>query len=123
MATSIGAAVSGYAHALDAGRTAEVVALFAPGGVSEIVGLGTFAGQEELQAGYAALVPAAPQLHLVANTVITPAGPDEATAVSDLAFFQRGAEGWALQLIGRYDDTLRRHGDSWLFERRVTTIL
>ena len=117
------AAVAAYAQALDAGRVDDLVALFTSDGVSEIAGVGTFEGHEALRAGYAGFVPTRPQLHLVSNTVITSWTADEATAISDLAFFQRGSSGWAVRIVGRYQDTLRRHEGAWRFRRRVTTFL
>lgn len=55
------------------------------------------------------------------NTVVTALGPDEATAASDVAFLQRGESGWAVQVVGHYDDTLRRVDGTWLLRRRRTT--
>jgi hypothetical protein len=116
-------AIAAYAQALDAGRVDDLVDLFTPDGLSEIAGVGTFEGHDALRAAYAGFVPKRPQLHLVSNTVITSWTNDEATATSDLAFFSRGSAGWAVRIIGRYDDTLRRHDGVWRFRRRVTTFL
>ncbi|WP_029431376.1 nuclear transport factor 2 family protein [Blastococcus sp. URHD0036] len=115
-------AVAAYAQALDAGRTDDLAALFTPDGVAEIVGSSAFTGRDAIREGYAAFAPSAPQLHLVANTVVTPASEDEVTAVSDLAFLHRGKSGWRVQLTGRYDDTLRRTYEGWRFTRRVLTL-
>ncbi|MFF2852846.1 nuclear transport factor 2 family protein [Streptomyces sp. NPDC058001] len=123
VAAGVQAAIAAYAHALDAGRNDDIAELFQPEGVAEIAGVATFEGRDAIRAGYAAFAPTRPQLHLVANTVITSWTEDEATAVSNLAFFQRDDSGWAVQLVGRYDDTLRRHDTTWLFQRRVTTFL
>ncbi|MFD3307228.1 nuclear transport factor 2 family protein [Streptomyces sp. NPDC058656] len=117
------AAIAAYAQALDAGRNDDIAELFVPDGVAEIAGMATFEGHDAIREGYAAFTPTQPQLHLVANTVVTSHTEEEATAVSDLAFFQRGESGWAVQLVGRYDDTLRRHDGAWKFRRRVTTFL
>ena len=117
------AAIAAYAQALDAGRVDDLVGLFTPDGVSEIAGVGTFEGHEALRAGYADFVPKRPQLHLVSNTVLTSWTEDEASAISDLAFFQRGGSGWSVRIVGRYHDTLRRHDGVWRFQRRVTTFL
>jgi ketosteroid isomerase-like protein len=122
VAAGVHATIAAYTHALDAGRTDDIVELFLPDGVAEIVGFGSFEGHDAIREGYAALVPTQPQLHVVANTVITSSTGDEATAVSNLAFFGRGESGWAVQLVGRYDDTLRRHDGAWRFQKRVTTI-
>lgn len=123
VAAGVHAAIAAYSHALDAGKTEDIVELFLPDGVAEIAGQGTFEGHDGIRAGYANFVPQQPQLHLVANTVITSHTEDEATAVSNLAFFGRGESGWAVQLVGRYDDTLRRQDGAWLFQKRVTTFL
>jgi ketosteroid isomerase-like protein len=121
VAAGVHAAVAGYAHALDAGRPGDVADLFCPDGVAEIAGSGTFAGRDAIRAGYAMWAPGTPQLHLVANTVVTGSTGDRATATSDLAFFRRGAAGWALHLVGRYEDTLHLTGGRWLFHHRRTT--
>lgn len=123
VAAGVRDAIAAYAHALDAGRTDDLVALFCPDGVSDIAGVGVFEGRDALRAGYAGFAPTRPQLHLVSNTVVTSWTEDEATAVSDLAFFRRGESGWAVRAIGRYDDTLRLHNGAWRFQRRVTTFI
>ncbi|WP_327100451.1 nuclear transport factor 2 family protein [Nocardia vinacea] len=114
-------AIAAYAHALDDGRTDDIVALFCPDGVSEIMGVGTFEGHEAIRQVFAGMVPTQPQRHLVANTVITSWTEDEATANSDLVFLQRGESGWAVLIAGRYEDTLRHDGASWLFQHRKIT--
>lgn len=123
VAAGVQSVIAAYAHALDEGRVAELVELFWPDGVAEITGVGTFEGHDAISEGFAAFVPAQPQLHLVANTVVTTWTEYEATAVSNLAFLQRGDAGWAVQLVGRYDDTLHRRKNQWRFQRRVTTFL
>ena len=117
------ATIAAYAQALDSGRVDDLVDLFTPDGVSDIVGVGTFEGHDALRTAYAGFVPTRPQLHLVSNTVITSWTDDEATAISDVAFFQRGSSGWAVRVVGHYDDTLRHHDGAWRFQRRVTTFL
>jgi len=116
-------AIAAYAQALDSGRVDDLVDLFTPDGVSDIAGVGTFEGHDALRASYAGFVPKRPQLHLVSNTVITSWTDDEATAISDLVFFQRGGSGWAVKIVGHYHDTLRRTDGAWRFQRRVTTFL
>ncbi|MFD3588206.1 nuclear transport factor 2 family protein [Streptomyces sp. NPDC058683] len=114
-------AIAAYAHAIDAGRTDAVADLFTEDGVAEITGQGTFEGRETIRKAYEAFAPQAPQLHLVGNTLLTSPPGDEVTATSNLVFFVRGEEGWAVQLVGNYEDTLVRVGDAWKFRRRVTT--
>lgn len=116
------AAIAAYAHALDEGRTSDVVALFTDDGVSEITGYGTFSGHEQLTGAYANLVPMAPQRHMTGNSVVTVVSADEATVSSDFVLFVRGESGWAVQLAGHYEDALRIQSGQWLFERRLTTV-
>ena len=37
----------------------------------------------------------------------------------DVVFLLKGDTGWAVQLVGRYDDTLHCTGGTWRFHRRV----
>jgi hypothetical protein len=114
--------IAAYAHALDSGRAADVAATFTSDGVSEIKGFARFEGHEALAEGYRGLAPTGPQLHLVANTVVSSTDESHATAVSSLAFFSRGESGWALQMTGGYEDTLRLENGRWLFTERITTV-
>jgi hypothetical protein len=119
VAEGVRAALAAYAHALDDGRTDDVVATFCPGGTCDIPGLGTHAGHDELRAAYAKVEPRRPQRHLVVNTHVTEWSDDAATAVSDVVFLLKGDGGWNVQLVGRYSDTLHRDGDTWLFHHRA----
>ena len=121
VAAGVQAAVAAYAQALDDGRVEDLVELFTPDGVSDIAGVGVFEGRDAIRAGYAGFVPTRPQLHLVGNTLVTSQAATEVTATSDLTFFLRGKAGWAVQMVGRYEDTLRLHDGAWRFHRRVTT--
>ena len=38
-----------------------------------------------------------------------------------MVFILKGKAGWAIQLVGRYHDTLHRDGGTWRFHRRVAT--
>ena len=114
-------AIAAYAQALDGDRPDDIAALFTPDGVAEIVGMAKFEGREAIRQGFGGFSPQAPQLHLIANTVVTSATEDEATATSNLAFFARGEAGWTVQMVGRYDDVLRREDGTWLFKQRVMT--
>lgn len=117
----VGGAIAAYAHALDDGRTDDVVALFTPDGVSDIPGTGVIEGHDALLAAYGRWKPRRPQRHIVANTCVTTWNDTEATAVSDLMFLLKGDAGWAVQMVGRYHDTLRRVDGTWLFSRRVAS--
>ncbi|MFF2852845.1 nuclear transport factor 2 family protein [Streptomyces sp. NPDC058001] len=121
VAAGVRAAIGAHTQAQDAGLTDDVVALYTPDGVLQVPGIDPVAGHDALRDAFKGWAPARPQLHLVTNTVITSWTEDEATAVSDVAFLQRGESGWGVQVVGRYDDTLRRHDTAWRFQRRVTT--
>ena len=112
-------AIAAYTHALDDGRTDDVVATFCPDGVCEIPGMGTHEGHDALHAAYTRWTPRRPQRHLVVNTLVTDWNDDEATAISDVIFILKGDTGWAIQVVGRYQDTLHRDGDDWRFHRRA----
>ncbi|MEV7981767.1 nuclear transport factor 2 family protein [Streptomyces sp. NPDC086519] len=121
VAAGVRAVIGAHTQAQDAGRTDDVVALYTPDGVLEIPGMDPVQGHEALRAAFKGWAPTLPQLHMVSNTVVSPAAGDEATAVSDVVFFQRGEAGWAPQVAGRYEDTFRRVDGGWLLRRRVTT--
>ncbi|MGW0946412.1 nuclear transport factor 2 family protein [Streptomyces sp. NPDC002623] len=121
VAAGVRAVIGAHTQAQDAGRTDDVVALYTPDAVLELPGTDPLQGHDALRAAFKGWEPTQPQQHLVANTVVTAVGPDEATAVSDVVFLQRGESGWAVQVVGRYDDTLRHVDDDWLLHRRVTT--
>jgi hypothetical protein len=127
VAEGVKATIAAYALALDDGRVDEVVATFLPDGGCDIPGLGAHEGHDALRAAYARVMPRRPQRHLVVNTSITEWTETEATAVSDLVFLLhgetgQGAQGWTVQLVGRYHDTLRRtlgpDGATWRFLHR-----
>jgi hypothetical protein len=59
----------------------------------------------------------------VLNTHVTGWTGDEAEAVSDVVFILKGGAGWAIQLVGRYHDTLHRDGTAWRFHRRVAAFV
>jgi ketosteroid isomerase-like protein len=110
-----------HAQAQDAGRTDDVVALYTPDAVLEVPGLDPIEGHDALRDAFKGWAPTKPQLHLVSNTAVTSSSEDEATAVSDVAFLQRGEAGWTVQIVGHYDDTLRHQDGEWLLHRRRTT--
>jgi len=119
VAEGVRAAIATYTHALDDGRTDDVVATFCPDGGCDIPGMGAHEGHDALRAAYERWKPRRPQRHLVLNTVITDWNDDEATAVSDVVFLLKGDDGWAIQVVGRYHDTLHRDGATWRFHRRT----
>jgi hypothetical protein len=117
------ATIAAYTHALDDGRTNDVVATFCADGVCDIPGMGTHVGHDALHAAYAKWKPRRPQRHLVVNTLVTDWNDTEANAVSDVIFILQGDAGWAVQIVGRYHDTLRREDDAWRFRHRAATFV
>jgi len=123
VAEGVRAAIAAYTLALDDGRTDDVVVTFCPDGTVDIPGLGGHEGHDALREAYTRVVPRRPQRHLVLNTLVTDWSDHEARATSDLVFLLLRDEGWAVQLVGRYDDVLHRDGSTWRFHRRVGTFL
>jgi hypothetical protein len=117
------ATLAAYTQALDDGRTDDVVATFCRDGVCEIPGLGTHEGHDALREAYTGWRPRRPQRHLVLNTLVTDWNDHEANAISDVVFVLKGDSGWAIQLVGRYDDTLHRDDGRWRFHRRAATFV
>lgn len=115
------ATIAAYAHAIDAGNTAVIPDLFTEDGVAEITGQGTFEGREAIGKAYGSFKPEAPQLHMVGNTLLTSPPGDEVTVSSNFVFFARGEDGWQVQLVGGYEDTLVLADGRWRFSRRVTS--
>jgi hypothetical protein len=113
------AVIAAYTHALDDGRTDDIVATFCADGSIEIPGMGTHVGSDALRAAYASWAPRTPQRHLVVNTHVSEWNDREATAVSDVIFLLKGEKGWTVQLVGRYLDTLHCGDGIWRFHRRV----
>jgi uncharacterized protein (TIGR02246 family) len=121
VAAGVRAVIGAHTQAQDAGRTDDIVALYAPDGILELPGMDPVRGRDALREAFKGWAPTQPQLHLVGNTVVTVSGPDEATASSDVVFHVRGETGWAPQVVGRYEDTLRHVDGTWLIQRRVST--
>lgn len=113
------ATIAAYTQALDDGRTDDVVATFCPDGACAIPGMGTHEGRDALRAAYAKWTPRVPQRHLVLNTLVTDWNDHEANTISDVVFLLHGDSGWAIQLVGRYHDTLHYDDGTWRFHRRV----
>ncbi len=115
----IRATIAAYTHALDDGRTDDVVATFCADGAIEIPGMGTHVGRDALNAAYAKWRPRGSQRHLVVNTHVTDWNDHEASAISDVVFLLKGDAGWAIQVVGRYHDTLHHDAGTWRFHRRT----
>ena len=123
VAEGVRATIAAYTLALDDGRTDDVVATFCPDGTVDIPGLGAHEGHDALREAYTRVVPRRPQRHLVLNTLVTDWSDHEARATSDLVFLLLRDEGWAVQLVGRYEDVLHHDHGTWRFHRRVGTFL
>jgi SnoaL-like domain len=117
------AAIARYTQALDDGRTDDIVATFCVDGSCEIPGMGTHVGHDALRAAYAKWKPRRPQRHLVVNTLVTDWNDHEANAISDVVFLLQGDAGWAIQIVGRYNDTLHYDDDAWRFHRRTASFV
>lgn len=120
VAEGVRATLAAYCHALDDGRTDDLVALFTADAVSVLPGMDPVSGTDALRALYAAVVPTGPQRHLTLNTLVTGAG-DEISAVSDLVFLKHGEAGWGVARVGRYDDVLRLEDGAWRLAKRTLT--
>ena len=121
VAEGVRAAIAAYTHALDDGRTDDVVASYCPDGVFDMPGTGKFEGHDALREAYAAWAPRKPQRHLVVNTLLHDFDDHEATATSDVVFIREGSSGWAVQFVARYRDTLHHVDGSWKFHRRTVS--
>ncbi|HUR76951.1 MAG TPA: nuclear transport factor 2 family protein [Acidimicrobiales bacterium] len=118
VAEAVRATIATYTHALDDGRTDDIVATYCADGVFDMPGIGTFEGVDALREGYARFKPRGPQRHLVLNTLVSDWGEHEAQAVSDVVLLVKGESGWAVVFVARYLDTLRNVDGHWLFARR-----
>jgi SnoaL-like domain len=123
VAEGVRATIAAYTQALDDGRVDDVVATFCADGAVDIPGLGAHDGHDALRAAYARVAPRQPQRHVVVNTLVTDWDEREASAVSDVVFLLKREEGWSVQLVGRYHDTLHRDGENWRFHRRTAEFL
>ena len=116
------ATLAAYTHALDDGRTDDVVATFWPDGAFEAPGLGPYEGHDALRAAYGELGSrGGPSATSWSTPTSTHWDDHEATATSDVIFLLLGDGGWAVQLVGRYRDHLRydQDGGAWRFHRRM----
>lgn len=108
-----------HAHAQDAGRTDDVVALYTPDAELEFPGQDPVVGGEAIRAAFDGWAPQAPQLHVVANTVVTEWSATTASARSDVVFVSRGDAGWEVRIVGRYEDRFVLTEDGWRLTRRA----
>lgn len=118
VAEGVRATIAAYTQALDDGRTDDVVATYCPDGTFEMPGTGTFEGHAALRDAYEGWKPRRPQRHLVVNTLVSEWDDHEAIATSDIVFVLQGEDGWAVQFVARYRDTLHLVDGTWRFHRR-----
>jgi SnoaL-like domain len=119
----VGAAIAAYTHALDDGRTDDIVVLFCSDGSCDMPGLGRHVGHDALREAYARVVPVTPQRHLVLNTYVEKWDNDEASTTSDVVLLVKGGDRWSVRLVGRYHDILHFDGDAWRFHSRVAEFI
>ena len=110
--------IAAYAQALDDGRTDDVVATFCADAKIDLPGQGVFEGIDAIREAFAGWVPRQPQRHLVTNTLVVGWDAERAHVISDLVFLLKGADGWSVQLVGRYDDMFRNDAGTWRIHRR-----
>jgi SnoaL-like domain len=118
VAVGIQQAIAAYTHALDDGRTDDLVATFCDEGGAEFPSQPPAHGRAALHELYSKVKPQGPQRHVITNIVMTEWNDDRAAAVSDLVFFRRTDAGWVPGLVGRYEDALRCVDGVWRFEYR-----
>ena len=123
VAEGVRATIAAYAQALDDGRTDDIVATFCADGVCDIPGMGTHTGHDALRQAFTKWAPRRPQRHLVLNTLVRDWSDDEATATSDVVFLLLEDSGWAVKLVGRYDDVLHRVDGAWRLHTRTATFV
>ena len=121
VAEGVRAAIAEYTHAMDDGRTEDILATFCPDGSVDLPGMGTPSGHDELRAAYDKVAPRVPQRHLVTNTHVHTWSDDEARATSDVVFLLKQDDGWSVFLVGRYEDVLHRDGHRWRFHHRTAS--
>jgi hypothetical protein len=119
----VGNVMAAYTQALDDGRAEDVVATFCPDGSCDMPGLGRHEGHDALRAAYEQWKPRKPQRHLITNMLVAEWNDAEARVTSDVVFLMQTERGWAVGVVGRYDDVLHLDGGNWRFHSRVATFV
>ena len=84
--------------------------------------MGTHDGHDALRDGLRASGSRGGRSATSSSTRSSPSGTThEATAISDVVFLLQGDAGWAIQLVGRYHDTLHHDDGTWRFHRRAAS--
>src|SRR3546814_16540144 len=99
IAEGVLAAIAAYTHALDDGRTDDVVASYCPDGVFDMPGTGTFEGHAALREASAAWAPRKPHPHLVVNTPLTHFPDPQDTAPTHGGFIRMGRPDVRLTIV------------------------
>jgi hypothetical protein len=120
---AVGATIAAYTHALDDGRTDDVVATFCADGGCDVPGLGTFEGHEALRDAFAGWKPKQPVRHLVVNIHVTEWDDATAKATSDVIVLVKGDSSWAIAVVGRYHDSFHHDDGTWRFHHRAATFV
>lgn len=115
------ATIARYTHALDDGRTDDVVATYCEDGAFDLVGTGTYEGHAALREAYLGWTPRLPQRHLVSNTLVTGWSDHEATATSDVVLLVEIESRWTVRFVARYVDVLHHDDGTWKFHRRTVS--
>ena len=120
VAEGVRATIAAYTHALDDGRTDDIVATFCADGLIDIPGMGdarrarrAARGVHEVGAAPAATPPRGE--HARVRVERRRGEGDERRRCSCF----RARKGWAVQIVGRYHDTLHCEDGTWRFHRRV----
>jgi hypothetical protein len=119
----VGNTMAAYTQALDDGRTDDIVATFCPEGVCDMPGLGRHEGHDALRVAYDRWKPRKPQRHLITNTLVTGWDDGEARVTSDVVLLLQADRGWAVGVVGRYNDVLHFDGGTWRFHSRLATFV
>lgn len=114
------ATLATYTQTLDSGRIDDVLVTFTGDGILEIPAFGLSAeGHDAIRAYYATTGDPTVLRHVVVNTLVSDRGDDTVDVSSDLLVHRKGDAGWALLMVGKYQDTLRFEEGTWRFQRRT----
>jgi uncharacterized protein (TIGR02246 family) len=117
--------LASYGQTCDDGRFDEFATLFAADATFQALPGEPVRGRDAIRDFMAAAyTPEVRGKHLLGEPLITADG-DTATAATDFAFMGRTAEGgWAVTVVGRYQDDFARGEDgAWRFTRHVIAML
>lgn len=118
--SGVQATIAAHAQAQDAGRVADMVALYWPDAVVEIPGVATLTGADAIREAFSqpGWQPSTPQCHVVANTVVTEWNDRSAKATSDVVMLRLDGSVWSVAVVARYHDVFSHSGGRWLLRRR-----